>query len=164
MPGKITAILIVFFWLLLGSVLSVSAQTATPANEPTCDLCGWCNKAAYPTPPPNWNACISCLYNPDGTPKDHAYYTVLGCLSTDPTGTPFVKTMMSFVFGIAGGVAFLAFLSGSAVVLTSAGDPEKLKNGKDIITSSILGLLLILFSAFLLRFVGYDVLRIPGFG
>jgi hypothetical protein len=35
--------------------------------------------------------------------------------------------------------------------------------GKDIIFSSIFGILLILFSIFLLHFVGYDILRIPGF-
>lgn len=168
MPKKLA----ISYWLLvislLFSVLSAPAFAQTspspvPTGKPTCDLCGWCNQATDPKPP-SWDQCISCLYKPDGSPQERAYYTVLGCFSTDPSGAPFVKSILSIVFGMAGGIAFLAVLWGSAMVLTSAGDPLRLQGGKDIIVSSIFGILLIIFSVFLLRVVGYEILRIPGFG
>jgi len=89
------------------------------------------------------------------------YYTVLGCLSTVPG--VFVQSSLKIVFALSGGIAFLSVLYGSVLVLTSSGDPKKLKNGKDTILYSLIGLFLIIFSVFLLRTVGYDILRIPGF-
>lgn len=143
---------------LLSSIIlvpSVFAQTAT------CDLCGWCNPQNNPKPP-NWNDCKRCLYDERGKEATGSYYTVFGCLSTRPER--FVKSTLTIVFGAAGGIAFLAVLAGSAVVLMSAGNPERIQLGKDMITSSIFGLLLIIFSVFLLRVVGFDILKIPGFG
>ena len=144
------------------SLAQVPTISPSPTGQPTCDLCGWCNQTVNPTPPPNWQQCQTCLYDAAGAEIPKHYYTVLGCLSTEPQ--EFVKSLLGVVFSISGGIAFLAVLGGSAIVLTSTGDPERLQFGKDMVTSSIFGLLLIIFSIFLLRFVGYDVLRIPGFG
>ncbi len=161
MPKKIIS-LVVGCWLLVVGLSPIFAQeTPTPTAQPTCDLCGWCNPQTQPKPT-NWDSCNQCLYNPDGTPREHTYYSAVGCLSTQ--SDLFVKSILSIVFGVSGGIAFLAVLAGSAMVLTSSGDPQKLQNGKDMITSSVFGILLILFSVFLLRTVGFDILRIPGFG
>ncbi len=104
---------------------------------------------------------MACLYEADqATLRPRTYYTIFGCLSTEPG--EFVKAMLTIIFNMVGGIAFLAVLGGSAMVLTSGGDPQKLQNGKGIITSSIAGLLLVLFSAFLLKVVGFDILSIPG--
>lgn len=124
---------------------------------PTCDLCGWCNQATT-SKPSNWDACQTCLSTP------HGYYSVFGCFSTDPTAAPFVRSILTLVVGVAGGIAFLSFLSGCVAVLTSTGNPEKLSSGKETIISSLVGLLLIIFSIFLLKVVGVDILKIPGFG
>lgn len=163
MPKKIFYILVGSWCLLVGGLTPIFAQadTPVPTSQPTCDLCGWCNPQTSPKPP-NWNQCNSCLYQPDGTPREHTYYTAIGCLSTQ--SDLFIKSILSVVFGIAGGIAFLAVLGGSAIVLTSTGNPERIQSGKDMITSSIFGILLILFSVFLLRTVGFDILKIPGFG
>ena len=132
-----------------------------------CYLCGWCNPAINPSPP-NWNDCHNCLYEPTNAPSSpeveraNSYYTVFGCLSTRPEF--FVKNILTIVFAVAGGIAFLAVLTGAAIVLTSSGYPERLQTGKDLIISSLFGLLLIIFSVFLLRVVGLDILKIPGFG
>ncbi|MBI2617614.1 hypothetical protein HYW55_05775 [Candidatus Gottesmanbacteria bacterium] len=136
---------------------AVTPTTSAISPQPSCDLCGWCNQAVNPKPS-NWDACQACIAQPRG------YYTVFGCFSTDPTGAPFVQAILTLVVGVAGGIAFLAFLAGAATVLTSTGNPEKLSSGKETIISSLIGLLLILFSIFLLRVVGVDVLQIPGFG
>ncbi|MBI5452367.1 hypothetical protein HY945_02805 [Candidatus Gottesmanbacteria bacterium] len=164
MPCKKLLLLSVICYLLSVITIPAFAETPTPTGIPTCDLCGWCppEPTLNPTKPANWDQCYSCLYDATGQEQRGNYYTVLGCLSTKPEF--FVQSILSVVFGIAGGIAFLAVLGGSAMVLTSAGDPEKLQNGKEMIISSLLGILLIVFSVFLVRFIGFDIFRLPGFG
>lgn len=150
------------FYLLSIFYSPVFAQEPpTPTTPPTCDLCGWCNPQSNPKPP-SWDSCNQCLYTSDGTPKEHAYFSAIGCISTQ--SDLFLKSILSIVFGVAGGIAFLAVVFGTITVLTSGDDPTRLQSGKDMITSSIFGILLILFSVFLLRTVSFDILRIPGFG
>lgn len=88
--------------------------------------------------------------------------TALGCLATEPTA--FISTLLNFGIGIAGGIAFLLLLVGGLQILTSAGNPEQLAAGRELMTSAIVGLLLIIFSIFILRLIGVNVLGIPGFG
>lgn len=161
MPKKIVLLLLFLISTFYFQLSPVFAQEPSPTGQPTCDLCGWCNQEINPKPA-NWNQCHSCLYDAAGQEQRGNYYTVLGCLSTKPEF--FIQSILSVVFGIAGGIAFLAVLGGSAMVLTSAGDPEKLQNGKEMIISSLLGILLIVFSVFLVRFIGFDIFRLPGFG
>ena len=40
---------------------------------------------------------------------------------------------------------------------------EKIKKAQDLLTSCIMGLMLIIFAVFILRLVGVNILRIPGF-
>ena len=154
--------LVVSFLLSTNIAIAATPTPTTPAaitGSPTCDLCGFC---AGGVKPGNWDQCNTCLYAPSGEIIEGNYWTVAGCWSTKPE--LFVKSILSIVFGISGGLAFLAFIGGSIMVLTSSGDPEKLNNGKSIVVSSIFGLLLIVFSVFLLRFVGVEILRLPWFG
>ncbi|KKS95644.1 MAG: hypothetical protein UV73_C0015G0019 [Candidatus Gottesmanbacteria bacterium GW2011_GWA2_43_14] len=157
---RLILVLFLSFAVSLFIISPVQAQPATPTGIPTCDLCGWCNRSVNPKPS-DWDACQACLYTAGGLPKPHTYFTVLGCFSTNPAD--YVQQLLSIVFSAAGGIAFLAVLAGSGMVLTSSGNPERLKDGKDIIVSSILGILIILFAVFLLRVVGVDILNIPGF-
>ncbi len=89
--------------------------------------------------------------------------TAIGCISADGTGG-IIGQIFKFGTGIAGGIAFLLILFGGFQILTSTGNPEKLNEGKELIASAITGLLMILFSVFLLKFIGVDLLCIPGFG
>ena len=146
------------FILLLLPVVQPRLIYAAKASA-TCDLCGYCQGQEKPA---SYNSCKKCLYSAKGTLEQEKYWTVVGCLSTKPA--EFVGPILNIIFSVSGGLAFLAFIGGSAMILTSSGDPEKLNNGKSIVVSSIFGLLLIIFSIFLLRFVGIDILRIPGLG
>ena len=63
--------------------------------------------------------------------------------------------------GIAGGIAFLLMLYAGFTIVTSSGDPQRLQGGKELLTAAISGLLLIIFSIFILRVVGIQILAIP---
>lgn len=88
--------------------------------------------------------------------------TSLGCIPTNPS--ELFAAILRLAIGLAGGIAFLLIILGGVRILASAGNPEALNQGREIVTSAIAGLILIIFSVFILKFIGYDILRIPGFG
>jgi hypothetical protein len=100
-------------------------------------------------------ACKACL-------EENNSWTALGCLHTgDPQS--FVGQILRIVLPIAGGIAFLLMIFGGLQIIFSGGNPDKVKAGKEMITAALAGLLLIIFSVFILRVIGYDILRLKGF-
>jgi hypothetical protein len=89
-------------------------------------------------------------------------WTAIGCIPADPK--LFISQILGIGVGIGGGIAFLLILFGGFQILMSAGNPEKLNAGKELVTSAITGLLIIIFSLFILRLIGFNILGIPGFG
>ena len=87
--------------------------------------------------------------------------TALGCIPTSPRAL--TEWILLRAISIGGGIAFLLSLFGGISIILAGGDPEKINQGKQIITSAISGLLFILFSILLLRLIGYDILALPGF-
>lgn len=104
---------------------------------------------------------ITSPFSPFAGCSDNAINTAFGCVSVN--GTDFVSTLLTFGIGIAGGIAMLLIIFGGFQILTSAGNPERLNAGKELISSAITGLLMIVFSVFLLRIIGVDILGIPSF-
>jgi hypothetical protein len=88
-------------------------------------------------------------------------WTALGCIKTTPKD--FIADFLTIALGIAGGIALLLMGYGAFLISISAGDPKKADEGKEIITGTIAGLLFIVFSVFLLKLIGIDILGIPGF-
>lgn len=89
--------------------------------------------------------------------------TAIGCVSTkaDASGGFFESILRIFV-GMGGGLALILMLYGVFIVTTSAGIPDKLKEGSEIITSAIAGLIFILLSVVLLNLIGINILNLPG--
>lgn len=87
--------------------------------------------------------------------------TALGCIDVS-SGSGLVTTILRFATGIGGGLALALILFGVFIVTTSAGNPDKLRQGKEIITSAIIGLIFILLSIFLVNFIGINILGLPG--
>jgi len=102
----------------------------------------------------NSSDCVSCA-------SGNGIWTAIGCIPTTLDG--FLQKILPFGMGIAGGIAFLLILIGGLQIMMSAGNPEKLNAGKELVSSAVAGLFLIIFSMFILRTIGADILGIPGF-
>lgn len=87
--------------------------------------------------------------------------TALGCIPVDSPDN-FIKWLLPNLLAIIGGVAFLIMIWGGIQIITAAGNPDKIKAGGQMITSAITGLLFTIFSLFILRLIGIDILHIPG--
>lgn len=90
-------------------------------------------------------------------------YTGVGCIPLDST-TSFAMFFLTWGLGMIGGIALLMISLSAILLITSGGNPDKVKNAKDILTSAIAGLLLAIGSAYILRLIGVDILNLPGFG
>ncbi|MEK7524779.1 MAG: hypothetical protein AAB548_00185 [Patescibacteria group bacterium] len=88
--------------------------------------------------------------------------TALGCISYDAEGGGFVKSLLGILIGLGGGVALLLILYGVFIVTTSAGIPDKLNQGKEIISSAVAGLVFIILAIFLMQLIGVQILALPG--
>ncbi|EKD67040.1 MAG: hypothetical protein ACD_48C00626G0004 [uncultured bacterium] len=129
----------------------VTTTGGTVISNQLTDLCAFAKGEKY-------KACADdCIDNAENP----GVWTAIGCVHYSLSG--FVKDILPFAMGIGGGIAFLLMLIGALQIMTSAGNPEKLNAGKELVTSAIVGLLLIIFSVFLLKLIGADILRVPGF-
>lgn len=88
--------------------------------------------------------------------------TALGCIPY--TGRALVSALLSFIVGIAGGIALITMLIATFQIMTAAGNPEQLKKGKELFGAAVAGLLFLVFSTAILRFLAGDIIRLPGFG
>lgn len=99
-------------------------------------------------------ACRNC--------SNHGVWTALGCIDFSLEG--FIKnTLLGWGIGLAGVVSLLCIIYSAFMMQISGGNPEKLKRTRERLNSCIIGLILIIFSVFILRVIGVDILQIPGF-
>ena len=102
-------------------------------------------------------SCLSCA-------KYGGFPTALGCMPADRVDRFLAEGVLGIGIGIAGAISVLCIIYGAIQFQLSAGEAAKVQKAQKLITQCILGLLLILFSVFLLRFVGVNLLRIYGLG
>ena len=99
--------------------------------------------------------CLNCA-NGGGV------FSGIGCIKTD-TKTFIKETVFGLGIGLGGGFSLLCIIYAAFMMQSSQGNPEKLKKAQEMITSCIMGLMLIIFSVFILKLIGVDILRIPEF-
>lgn len=134
----------------------VHAQAGNTTDSPGESACKFIEDGAQRS------NCQSCF---DGG----GAWTALGCFGKSAeAGSPstindFLRSFIAIGTGIGSGVAMLLILFSGFMRITSAGNPERLHEAKELMTAAISGLLLIIFSVFLLRLIGVDILQIPGF-
>ncbi len=91
-----------------------------------------------------------------------AIWTAFGCIPTSKEGI--VVSFIRIGLGISGGFVLLSILYGAFLITTSSGDPKRVQEGQEMVTSAVMGLLFVIFSIIILRFIGVSLLQIPGFG
>ncbi|PIV09336.1 hypothetical protein COS51_03405 [Candidatus Roizmanbacteria bacterium CG03_land_8_20_14_0_80_36_21] len=102
------------------------------------------------------NDCLSCVTN------DKGIWTAIGCVKSD-LGAFISEKILGWGVGLAGIIALLCIIFSAFQLQISQGNPEKIKKAQELLTSCIMGLMLIIFSVFILRLIGVDILKIPGF-
>ena len=101
------------------------------------------------------NSCLSCA-------NEGGVFSGIGCVKTNFKS--FIEeTVFRIGIGLAGGFSLLCIIYAAFMMQSSQGNPEKLKKAQEMITSCIMGLMLIIFSVFILRLIGFNILKIPGF-
>lgn len=99
----------------------------------------------------------------NGTCTGTRISTAIGCI---PYGDPntFAGWFLKWAIGIAGGIAFLMIIFSGFQIMTSSNNPQQLQTGRELLTAAVSGLILIIFSVFLLNLIGVGILGIPGLG
>ncbi len=135
----------------------------------------------------NYDSCIKCIYGdpallpenimgsvakissmpaaggaitPDTEPlaipiPGQLYTDLGGCINASSTGSV-VNTIVRVALGVMGGIVILRIIQGALTM--QKGDPEGFQEGREVITSALIGLLLLIFSAALLNFLGINIL------
>lgn len=179
--------------IIAGIVLAILALYPSPARAektkpascpPSCrvTLTGNCY-----TPFPEYKPCAKDYCEPDPA-DDYLYVPARGecvaynkkpvytCL-VDATGKcetaigtipvdslqKFTEFLLQYVVAASGGIILLMLIATGYTVLTSGGNPEKLQGARENIVAIVSGLLLIVFSQVLLKAVGVDIFKLPGF-
>ena len=90
--------------------------------------------------------------------------TAIGCIPMlgNDNGAAFYGFLLKWAIGIAGGIAFLLIVYAGFMVMTSSGNPERLKAGQELLTSAVSGLVLLILSIFILSLIGVKILQLPG--
>jgi len=89
--------------------------------------------------------------------------TAIGCIPISDTNL-FIGFILRWAIGVGGGIAFLLIVYSAFMIMTSQGNPERLKAGQELLTSAIAGLIMLIFSVFILEVIGVDILKLPEFG
>jgi len=97
-----------------------------------------------------------------GSCGDDFINTAIGCIPISNSNA-LIGFILKWGLGIGGGIAFLLILVAGFQIMTSRGDPNRLKAGQELMTSAIAGILLLIFSLIILRIIGFDILKIGFF-
>lgn len=124
-----------------------------PTNAPLSALVPICNRINSKTG--EQASCKTCS-NGGGV------WTSLGCFSGNLSEFISQKILGTGV-GLAGGISLLCIMFAAFQMQTSSGNAEKVKKAQELLTNCITGLMIIMFSILILKIIGVDILRIPGF-
>lgn len=148
---------------------TIGGQVTTDFSNPSCKctdlnisnpnlaMIEMCSKyLPYSSSVSELKNCLNCA-------NGNGMWTGMGCLSLD-INTLITNFVLSTGIGLGGGFSLLCIIYAAFMMQSSQGNPEKLKKAQEMITSCIMGLMLIIFSVFIMKLIGVNILRIPGFG
>jgi hypothetical protein len=101
-------------------------------------------------------SCVNCF-------TGGGYWSAIGCVQLNSFQDFIEKNVFGWGLGLAGTFALGCIIYAAIQMQLSNGVPEKVKKSQEMITSCIMGLMVIIFSVFILRLIGVTILHIPGF-
>jgi len=101
--------------------------------------------------------CIKCASEENG------YWSGLGCIPLNMT-TFVSQWILGIGIGLGGLIALLCIIYSAIRIQVSRGEAEGIQKARENITSCLIGLILIIFSVFILRLIGVQILGLPGLG
>lgn len=131
------------------------------------DLCK--QTADFPSNGPDYQACIKCITGSstgndsiEDNSSSRALWTAFGCIHVEKQSM--IKDFLRIGLSISGGFVLLSILYGAFLLTTSSGDPKRVQQGQEMVSSAVMGLFFVIFSIIILQFIGVQILQIPGFG
>lgn len=104
-------------------------------------------------------------------PKSGVYYTQFGCFDLGGEGSEYenpnvsanvIKRLLTMIQSVTGAIGFAYFVYGAFLVLTSQGNVDRVKAGKDALKNAIIGTIFTILSVFIVQFIAGTLLAIPG--
>ncbi len=138
------------------------ADDSNPCKAVVSTLDSLCNQIQDRTLQQNCKTCGAKYQNGNSKSTVGGVWTAFGCIPTNYDGL--IANLISVGLNIAGGAALIFILAAALILTTSQGEPKRTEQAREILTSAVIGLLFIIFSVVLLRYVGVTVLHLPGFG
>lgn len=90
---------------------------------------------------------------------DKGINTAIGCIPFE-NPNDIAAFFLRWGLGIAGGIAMILIIIASFMITTSSGDPKRVQAGKELLMAAIGGVVLIIFSTFILQLIGVKILNI----
>lgn len=106
------------------------------------------------------DACVACMTGAGG--QASGVWTSVGCVKGN-LSTFIQESVLGWGIGLAGGLSLMCIMYAAFMMQTSRGNAEVIKKAQQLMTSCITGLMLTIFSVFILRIIGVTILKIPGF-
>lgn len=100
-------------------------------------------------------SCINCA-------RRGGYYSGIGCIPMQSVGSFITGLLYQIGIGLAGAFTVLCSIYSAFRMQTSMGDAEGLANSRKTLMACLSGLVLVIFAIFIVRFIGADILRVPG--
>ena len=88
-------------------------------------------------------------------------FSGIGCIPVK-TDSDFVKFLLQWGLGLGGGIAFLLIIYAGFLIISSGGNPQRLKAGKELLAAAMMGIVMLTFSIYVLKIIGIDIFSIPG--
>jgi len=142
MRNKLLLLFLSLFFII--PIIHIQAQTCT--NDSNCQSGQTCQSGQ----------CQSGNSQSENTQSENDSVTLQNPLgSVDPA--IIMGTVIEGILGLTGVLALVAFIAGGVIMMTSGGNAEKVKKGKDILVWAVIGLFIIFTSYSILKYV-FDVL------
>lgn len=133
---------------------NIPTDTPAPERLPEGELISRKSSDLIPANDPDDLKCVTQNGN-DGV------ITEVGCIPKDPLG--FATEYYRIGLGLIGGLSLLFIIFGGYTLLTSEGNPQRIRTGKTYIFYAFIGLLLAIFGYVFMEVIAVDILHLPGF-